>query len=85
MDLSKYKDIFGRPNEGVHKTRFLNMAFYDLLGLVLVSVLINSYNGNKLLSIDLFYIIIIMFILAIFLHRIFHVNTTINKKIFGIV
>jgi len=31
MDLCKYKDIFGKPNTGAHKYRFLGVAIIDVI------------------------------------------------------
>ena len=29
MELCKYKNIFGLPNEGIHSYRFLNLAIIN--------------------------------------------------------
>ena len=41
MSICKYKDIFGKPNDGVHSIRFLNIAIVDLLMTIIFSYLIH--------------------------------------------
>ena len=76
--LAKYSDIFGKPNEGVHSIRVLDIAVVDVFGTILIAGAI-SYLKNY----NFFIVFIITFLIAIFLHRIFCVNTTVNKFIFG--
>lgn len=76
--FSKYSDIFGKPNTGFHSFRILNIAINDLLGTILISGLI-SY-GFKF---NFFIVLFLFLILAIICHRLFCVDTTINKFIFG--
>lgn len=37
FDLCKYKDILGRPNEGVHSFRIFNIAIVDVLLTILAA------------------------------------------------
>ena len=76
--LCKYKDSLGKPNEGLHSTRLFNIAIFDLVGTIMISFLI-AYFLNK----PFWIIFMILFISGIILHRLFCVNTTINKVIFG--
>lgn len=76
--FAKYSNIFGEPKTGFHEFRILDVAVNDLLGTVVISGLI-SYNYDfSFLSVFLFFIV-----LGIAFHRLFCVNTTINKIIFG--
>lgn len=76
--FKKYSNIFGKPKTGFHSYRVFDVAIFDLLGTILISGLISySFNFNFLL------VFIILLIIAILLHRLFCVNTTINKLIFG--
>lgn len=78
MSLCKYKNIFGQENTGIHKYRFLGLAILDVIGTILIACIIGYiFNFNIILCIA------IAFILGIILHRMFCVNTTINKLIFG--
>ena len=83
MNLCKYKDIFGKVNEGVHKYRFINLAVIDLTLTVAVALLISLFL-SKINQIQVFIIsFLILLISGIFLHRIFCVNTALNLLIFG--
>lgn len=75
-----YKNIFGKENEGVHSYRFLNLAIVDVI-LTIVGAFMLSY----FFKLNFFLILILIFLIGIVLHRIFCVNTTINKLIFGYV
>lgn len=67
----KYRDIFGKPGEGVHEFRMFGLAAFDtvltvLLGLLLAHILkINNLSG-----------ILISFLLGIIFHKIFCVKTS---------
>lgn len=76
--LCKYKDSLGKPNEGIHSYRLFNIAIMDLLFTIIGSFIL-SYILNK----SFFLIFIIIFLLGIFLHKIFCVDTTINRLLFG--
>ena len=76
--FKKYSEIFGKPNTGFHSFRVFDIAILDLLGTILISGLISvSFNFNFLI------VLIFLLVLGILLHRLFCVNTTINKLIFG--
>ena len=79
VNLCKYKDIFGKPGQGVHSYRIVNIAIVDVLFTLLGAYLINRYffNNKHLIKTTL-----ILFILGIIFHRLFCVKTTINKLIF---
>lgn len=78
MSLCQYKDILGKPNEGLHSIRLFGtyggIAVVDtvlaiVLGLVLAKVFrLTKFNG-----------ILLSFILGVIAHRVFCVDTTINK------
>ena len=76
--FQEYKNIFGKEGEGAHSIRFLNIAIVDLIFTIIGAFLI-SYFFN----LNFFIVFIILMIMAIILHRLFCVNTTINKMIFG--
>lgn len=84
--FAKYSDIFGKPNEGVHSKRLLDIAIVDMgatLGIAAIISAITSYYLKE----NFFKVFIILFIifllLGIIFHRLFCVDTTINKLIFG--
>ena len=80
MNLCKYKDLFGKTNEGVHKYKdpIFNLSLVDVLATILGGVLI-SYYTNYSLGLVLIY----LFALGIILHKIFCVKTTIDKFLFS--
>lgn len=76
--IVKKSHIFGEPNTGFHAIRIKNIAAFDLVATVAISGLI-SYNYDfSFLLVFLFFMV-----LAIAFHRLFCVDTTINKLIFG--
>ena len=81
MKSTKISDIFGLPNEGVHKYRFLGLAAVDLFATVALAALLTYWTTDKSI-ISFFVIFIILMILSIYIHKIFDVKTTLVKKIF---
>jgi len=76
--FKQFSDIFGKPNEGVHSYRIFNIAIVDVIATLLGALII-----NYIFKINYFIVLVILFILGIVLHRLFCVNTTINRYIFG--
>ncbi len=76
----KHKDALGKPGEGVHKYRFMNIAVVDVLLTILLAKAIQYYIIPKY---DIWFILIGCFISGIILHRVFCVKTTIDKLLFG--
>ena len=72
------KNIFGKEGEGVHSYRFLNLAVVDVIFTIIAAVIVSYVFKIKFVT-----ALIILFLLGIFMHRLFCVNTTINKLIFG--
>ena len=77
MNLCKYKNALGKPNEGVHSYRFMGVAIVDTVMTVVAAYFI-SYKFKKPFGITL----LSLFILGIILHKLFCVRTTIDKVIF---
>ena len=74
----KYKDILGKPGEGIHAIRFANVAIIDVLFTIIGGLIISHYlHYNKYVVIGL------LFLLGIILHRLFCVKTTVDKLLFG--
>jgi hypothetical protein len=78
--FAKYKDIFGKPGTGAHSYRVLNVAVVDVVLTILGAILIWWFSGYPL-----HWVLLSVFVLGIVAHRLFCVNTTINKLIFGTV
>lgn len=77
MDLCKYSHVLGEPKKGIHSIRIYNIAIMDVLMTIIGSYII-SYFSNIHFTI----VLISMFVLGIFLHRLFCVRTTIDKYLF---
>lgn len=78
MNLCKYKDILGKPNEGVHSYRMCNFAIVDILATIIGGILIaHLFNFNKKNT------IIVLFLIGIILHRLFCVETTVDRILFS--
>ena len=74
----KYQNRLGIPGKGVHK-HILGIAYIDVISTIVGGIIL-SYIFPK---INIWYIWIILFLLGIFLHRLFCVKTTIDKLLFG--
>ena len=74
MRLCKYKDIFGKPNTGIHSYRFFGIAIFDTLLTIFIAFLISRFFHWNFL-----YTVLVFFLLGILIHYIFCVETTVNK------
>lgn len=75
----KYKNIFGEVGEGVHSIRLFGVAIVDVIGTIIIGIIINMTCPNFKLE----KILLILFLLGIFFHRLFCVNTTVDKLLFN--
>lgn len=72
--LCKYKDILGIPGQGFHYHFGFNFAILDLIGTILIAYWISlNYKISFIKSFGQ------LMLLAIFLHKIFCVDTTLNR------
>ena len=76
--FSEYRDVLGKPKEGVHKYRFMNVAIVDYL-LTIIGAFIIGYVA----SIPVEIVTIILFSLGVILHLLFDVNTNTTKFLKG--
>jgi hypothetical protein len=74
MNLCRYRNVFGAPGEGVHSYRFLNIAVIDVVFTFVAAYIISVFSNFSFLWTS-----IILFLIGIFFHHIFCVNTTIAK------
>lgn len=78
MSLCKYRHIFWKEGEGPHSIRLFNIAIVDLAVTIVAAFFISkAINKNFYLT------LLVLLIIGVFIHRLFCVNTTINKLIFG--
>jgi hypothetical protein len=75
--LCRYKDILGKPKEGIHKYRIFNIAIVDVIMTLIGAYIIAYFTNYSFLTVS-----IILFLLGIFLHRLFCVRTTVDKWLF---
>ncbi len=76
--LCRYKDIFGKPGEGFHKDRIFGLALWDLLGTLIIIIFISQY-----FDINIILTTATVSIITILIHKLFCVDTALNKKIFS--
>ena len=76
----KYKDSLGKPGEGLHSYRILDIAIMDVLFTILLAKFIQYYIMD---TYSFWPIFICCFISGIILHRIFCVKTTLDKLLFS--
>ena len=76
VDFCKYKNIFGEPGKGVHSYRVMNIAVVDVLFTIIGAALISYFTKYPFL-----YVLATLFILGIFFHWLFCVDTTIDRSI----
>lgn len=77
LDLSQYKDIFGKPMTGPHKYRMFNLAIVDVTATILGAWIISYYW-----KLPFIYTLASLFVFGILVHRLFSVRTTIDKMLF---
>lgn len=79
-----FKDIFGKPGEGVHSVRFLGLAAVDLFLTLLVAFILalirHHSKGTSILQETLIGFTILIFISAL-VHWIFCVDTPVTRFI----
>jgi len=76
--LCQYKNVFGTLGKGVHSYRFLGVAIVDVVLTILGGLLI-----AWLTEWSIWYILGVLFVLGILLHRLFCVRTTVDKLLFS--
>lgn len=77
LDLCRYKDLFGRPSEGVHAYRIFDIAVVDVAATVVVAYVIARVFGFAFWK-----SLVTLFIVGIISHRAFCVRTTVDKWVF---
>ena len=82
MIFCKYKNILGIPGKGIH-FRIYNIAIIDVLFTFLGAKLIQKILLRYKYELNYFVILSLLFIMGILLHKLFCVETTINKLIFS--
>ncbi len=81
MRYCNYRNLLGKPSEGIHSYRIMNIAVVD----VILTFILAKILHDNLPWLDYTYMVYLvgLFVLGIVLHRIFCVRTTIDKLLFG--
>ena len=77
LNLCEYRDMFAKPNTGPHIYRIFNIAIVDVVLTILLAYGISWYFNYPFLP-----TLGILFLLGIFVHRLFCVRTTVDKFLF---
>ena len=87
MSLCRYKNALGIPKKGIHKKRLFSMALNDWMATLVVAFLLTFFFFSPRQPrrfINMFLVILVTLIgIGIILHRMFCVETTIDKWLFG--
>jgi fatty acid desaturase len=75
--LCKYKNLFGKPGEGLRKYRILDIAIYDTAVVIIIGLLISYFTGY-----NIWLTLAVLFISGIIAHRMFCVRTGVDKLLF---
>jgi hypothetical protein len=78
MSACDYKDVFGKPNTGVHSYRLFNIAIVDVIMTIVVGIIL-----SRIFHVNMYASIFCLFIAGIILHRVFCVKTTVDVLLFG--
>jgi len=77
IQLCKYKNLFGKPGEGLRKYRIFDIAIYDTIIVIIIGFLISYFTGY-----NLWITLSVLFISGIIAHRLFCVRTGVDKLLF---
>lgn len=77
LSACPYKNALGEPGKGVHSARFAGLAVFDVLG-----TLVGGYGISVVTGMSVYESTLILFLLGIILHRLFCVDTTLDRLLF---
>ena len=78
----EYKDVFGKPGVGVHGARVFGMAAADVVGTALIALAISwAWDGVSFASFSVCFATLV--VAALFVHRLFCVDTALTVLVFG--
>ena len=78
MTLCEYKDLFGEPGKGIREWRIFNLSIVDFIGAIILGLILSKlFNTSKIGGVFL------SFILGLIFHKLFCVETTLNKLLFN--
>lgn len=74
----QYKDIFGKPNEGIHSWKILGFAMVDTLLTLLAAYFIAKYFDLKGV-VGILFVFVALLIFSVLIHKLFCVETHLTK------
>ena len=66
MNLCKYKNSLGIPNQGIHSHRLFGLAIVDVIFTIIGAMVISYFSKRSYI-----YTLIFLFLLGIILHKLF--------------
>jgi len=78
----KYKNMFGKPGEGVHSIRLFDIAIIDVAFTFLFAYLLKKLGLDIFKNTSVYIIFAYLMLLSLVIHKIFCVETTLTKFIF---
>ena len=79
--LCKYKDVFGKPNEGIHSIRLFGIAIVDLILTMILAYAIVYYSKKQKKKYNYWVVLAILLVVAFIVHKMFCVKTSVNTTI----
>lgn len=77
IDLCDYRDLIGKPNEGLRKYRIFGLPVIDTISVIVFGWFVHYIKGW-----NLFTVLAVLFVSGIIAHRAFCVRTAIDKLLF---
>ena len=77
LNLCKYKNLFGKPGEGIRKYRILDIAIFDTAVVIIIGFIISYFTGY-----NIWVTLAVLFISGIIVHRMFCVRSGVDKLLF---
>ena len=78
VDFCDYRDLTGIPGKGMHSLRFMNISVLDTVGTIF-----GAYIAARFFKINFGIVLVLAFVSGIIAHRLFCVDTTVDKALFG--
>ena len=76
--LCQYKDLFGKPRDGLRKYRIFDIAILDTAVVIIIGLIFSWVT-----KVNIWLTLAVLFLSGIVVHRLFCVKTGLDKKIFG--
>ena len=77
-NFCEYKDLFGKPMEGLRKYRIFNIAILDTVVVIIIGLIFSWIT-----KVNIWLTLVVLFVSGIITHRIFCVRTGIDKLLFA--